>query len=124
MTHGKGRRGYTLVEDRKGSGRSSRKGSAMSKPTNSDFEIIEVSQVEFVKRGRKSAVSPALVEALRGLQVGKALAIKSHATDPTSADFAREKSRLASQIRTACREAGLPSYRILWSPQGIPQVVR
>lgn len=96
----------------------------MSKPTSSDFEIIEVSQVEFVKRGRKSTVSPALIEALRALPKGSALAIKSHKADPSAPNFANEKSRLASQIRTACREAGLEGFRILWSPQGVPQVVR
>ena len=52
------------------------------------------------------------------------MALNSLKVDPKATNFANEKARIASQIRTACREAKLTNYRILWSPQGVPQVVR
>ena len=51
------------------------------------------------------------------------MALKSLIVDPKATNFANEKARIASQIRTACREANLINFSILWSPQGVPQVV-
>jgi hypothetical protein len=101
-----------------------RKGNKMVTSNSDDFEIINADDISFVKRGRKASVNPALVEALKTLANGKAMALKSLKVDPKANNFANEKARIASQIRTACREANLTNFRILWSPQGIPQVVR
>ena len=90
----------------------------------SDFEIIEVTEVEYVRRGRKSNVDPKVVDALTKLPKGKAIALTTMKQDPKSPTYATDKARIASQIRTACRMANVEGYRILWSPQGVPQVVR
>ncbi len=100
------------------------KGNPMATSNNPDFEVVNSTEISFVKRGRKSKVNPQLVEALKSLAIGKAMAVKSLAVDPKSANFANEKARIASQIRTACREAKVTEFRILWSPEGVPQIVR
>lgn len=89
-----------------------------------DFLIIDANEISFVKRGRKAMADPKLIEALKAIPNGKALAIASMKLDPTSVDYKTEKARIASQIRTACAAANLKGFRILWSPQGVPQVVR
>jgi len=90
----------------------------------SDFEIVDASSVQFVKRGRKLVADENLVKALKALGVGKAMVIAKMKQDPKSSTFANDKARIASQIRTACKSAGLKDFRILWSPEGVPQVVR
>ena len=100
-----------------------RKGNTMNNPKKDDFEIINADDISFVKRGRKALVNAELVEALKTLQKGKAMALKSLIVDPKATNFANEKARIASQIRTACREANLINFSILWSPQGVPQVL-
>ena len=95
----------------------------MSKPEEG-FEFIEASEVSFVKRGRKATVDTGLVEALKSLKVGGAVAIRKMAQDPTNPDYAKEKARVSSQIRKACEIAGLAQFSVLWSPAGVPQVRR
>lgn len=90
----------------------------------SDFEIMDSGSAEFVRRGRKANIDPALVTALGKLPKGKAIALNSLQQNPKAPTFANDKARIASQIRTACKLAGIDSYRILWSPAGVPQVVR
>ena len=89
-----------------------------------DFEIVDASSVQFVKRGRKSIADPKLVNALKGLGKGKAMVITPLRQDPKSATYANDKARVASQIRTACKSANLSDFSIRWSPDGVPQVVR
>lgn len=90
----------------------------------SEYEFIKADEVTFVKRGRKSSASPELVKALGSLKVGSAMVVHSLATDPKSPDYAKAKARISSQIRSACKSAGLSDYEIRWSPTGVPQVVR
>lgn len=102
-----------------------RKGKNMAdKPGNDDFEIIDSGNIEFVKRGRKSNVDSALVERLKTLPVGKTLSVKRMALNPTDADYRKDKARISSQIRNACRAAGLATFDIRWSVDGVPQVMR
>jgi hypothetical protein len=89
----------------------------------SDFEIMDSGDAQFVRRGRKANIDPALVTALGKLTKGKAMALKSLAVDPKATTFANDKARIASQVRTACRLAGVTNFRILWSPTGVPQVI-
>lgn len=89
-----------------------------------DFDYIDVDTVQFVKRGRKASLDQKLVDALKAIPKGKAIALQSLKQDPKAATYATDKARIASSIRTACKAAGLTGYRILWSPQGVPQVVR
>ena len=96
----------------------------MPTPNEQGFEFIDASAVEYVRRGRKSKVDPKLVEVLGKLPKGKAISLTSMKQDPKSDTYKTDKARIASQIRTACQSAGLADFRILWSPQGIPQVVR
>ena len=90
----------------------------------SDFTVINASDVSFVKRGRKATVNDALVAAIAKLPVGKAMALTSMKLDPKASTYANDKARIASGIRTACRAANLTTYRIMWSPVGVPQIVR
>jgi hypothetical protein len=88
-----------------------------------EFEFVNADEISFVRRGRKSTADPRLIEALKGLPKGKALIISKMKTDPKAENYQNEKSRISSQIRTACRQANLHGFRILWSPDGIPQVI-
>lgn len=88
-----------------------------------EFEVVNANDIQFVKRGRKSNANPALIEALKGLQKGQALVVSNMKADPKSENYGTEKSRISSQIRTACRQANLTGFRILWTPNGVPQVV-
>lgn len=90
----------------------------------SDFEFIQASEVSFVKRGRKANIDQKMVDALKTLKKGGAVAIKSLRVNPTDDDFKKEKARISSQIRKACEMAGLDTFSIRWSPDGVPQVVR
>lgn len=96
----------------------------MATNKNDEAIYVDATAIEYVKRGRKANLDEALVQKLRGLPVGKALPIVSLQQNPNAADYATAKARVASSIRTACKAAGLTGYRILWSPQGVPQVVR
>lgn len=96
----------------------------MPSPTDGGFEFIDASAVEYVRRGRKSNVDPKLIEVLAKLPKGKAIALPSMKQDPTSDTYKTDKARISSQIRSACQSAGVANFRILWSPQGVPQVVR
>jgi hypothetical protein len=96
----------------------------MPTPNDEGFEFLDSSEVEYVRRGRKSNVNPKLVETLSKLPKGKSIAITSMKQDPKSPTYKTDKARIASQIRTACQSANLDTFRILWSPAGVPQVVR
>lgn len=89
-----------------------------------DFVYIDENEISFVKRGRKAKADPELIKMLSGIPNGKGLAITKMKLDPNAENYKTEKARIASQIRTACAAANLKSFRILWSPQGVPQVVR
>ena len=91
---------------------------------NGDDEYIEISAVEFVKRGRKPSLDEQLVQKLRNLPAGKALVLQSLKQDPALSTYANDKARIGSAIRTACKAAGLSAFSIKWTPQGVPQVVR
>lgn len=89
-----------------------------------EYEYIDADAVSYVRRGRKASVDAALVDALRKLPKGRAIALNSLRQDPASDKYAADKARTASAIRTACKAAGLDGFRILWTPTGVPQVVR
>lgn len=96
----------------------------MPSSPNDDFEIVDSKSVSFVRRGRKAVVDPVLVEKLSGLPVGKGLTIRKMALDVNSPTYAKDKSRISSRIRNACKQAGLATFEIRWSVDGIPSVVR
>ena len=98
----------------------------MSKPNENEFEFVDASAVEFVRRGRKSNVDQKVVEQLAKLPKGKALILSGMKQNPNADTYANDKSRISGQIRTACGLAGIAKseFRILWTPTGVPQVVR
>lgn len=96
----------------------------MADKGHDEFEIIDSSEASYVRRGRPSSINPALVDKLRTLPAGKTMAIRSLAQNPASPDYRKDKARIASQIRNACRAAGLGEFDIRWSVEGVPQVMR
>ena len=93
-------------------------------PKSEETEFLDASEIEFVRRGRKSNIDPDLVNLLARLPKGKAVALNSLRQDPTHPDYAGIKSRISAQVRSACKSAGLTDHSIRWSPSGVPQVVR
>jgi hypothetical protein len=87
------------------------------------YQIIDESALEFVQRGRKSNADPELVDALRKLTKGKALALPSEKVDMTSpAEVVKtEKARISANLRSAGKLAGV-KVAIRWSPIGVPQI--
>lgn len=90
---------------------------------NEDFEIVDSSSVSFARRGRPSAVNPLLIEKLKTLPVGKAMRVGSMRLDANASDYKTAKARVSAQIRTACKAAGLKSFDIRWTVEGVPLVV-
>jgi hypothetical protein len=90
--------------------------------TPEEFEVVDASKIEFVKRGRKAEADPKLIEALRGLGKGKTLAVKKMTLDPQADTYGKDKARISSQIRTACRLANLATFSITWDRNGTPYV--
>jgi hypothetical protein len=88
-----------------------------------DFEFIDENEIESVKRGRKSTVSPELVEAFRKVPTGKAVKITALAGDPSDAEaYKLHKASASATIRSAGTQAG-KKVKISWSSAGVPQVV-
>jgi hypothetical protein len=87
------------------------------------YQIIDESELEFVQRGRKSNADLELVDALRKLTKGKALALPSEKVDMTSAVevVKTEKARISANLRSAGKLAGV-KIAIRWSPSGVPQI--
>lgn len=86
-----------------------------------DFEFIDENEIESVKRGRKSTVPQALVEALSKMPTGKAVVVKDFALDPKDDEYKTQKATVSSTIRQAGKLAGV-EVAIAWSPNGVPQV--
>ena len=87
------------------------------------FEFIGEDALEFVSRGRKSTVPPALVEALRKLTPKQALKLSSFTVNTKSANAKTDKARYGAIIRSAAKQANV-TVTIMWSSAGVPQVVR
>lgn len=90
---------------------------------NFDFEIISEEEVEKSPRGRKSSVDPKLVAALGKLKKGQAVRIRQMQADATSTKYTTDKARISAQIRVAMRAAGHSDFSIVFTKDGIPQVV-
>ena len=87
------------------------------------YQIIDETALEFVQRGRKSNADPELVDALRKLTKGKALAIASQKVDMKAEALIvkTEKARISANLRSAGKLAGV-KVAIRWSPVGVPQI--
>jgi hypothetical protein len=97
-------------------------GSSSKKSEPSDFTIVNASEVAFIKRGRKSKLDDNLVQALRTLPKGKAIVLSGLRQNPNDAKYGNAKSRVSSNIRTACRAANMKSWQIKWAADGTPHI--
>ena len=86
-----------------------------------DFEFIDENDIESVKRGRKSQVPQELVDAIRKLTAGKALALRAFAGDPKDDGYKSYKASTSATIRSAAKLASV-KVTVSWSPNGVPQV--
>lgn len=93
-------------------------------PKDDDFEIVEASSVNFAKRGRKSTVDADLVGKLKGVKVGQTVLVRKMSLNPQSADYKTAKARVSSQLRIACASAGLDTFAIRWTLEGVPSIQR
>ena len=87
------------------------------------LEVINESEMEFVSRGRKSNVSPELVNAIKTMPKGKACKLTGMKVDIKKANAKTEKARISATIRQASKQAGTPVV-IRWSADGTPQVIK
>jgi hypothetical protein len=95
---------------------------AANKSNDWAFEEIDESEITAVRRGRKSNVDPAFVEALKGMTPGRAIRIPAQALDPKAPTYKTDKARVSASLRTAMRSAGHRSFTIVFSPEGVPQI--
>lgn len=91
----------------------------MSKSSDDhEFEIVNESELNFAKRGRKSQADPAIVSQIEKLTPGKVLAIKKLTVD------LKDKSRKATvsaQLRSCATVAGV-KVDIKFTIDGVPTV--
>jgi hypothetical protein len=86
------------------------------------FEVINESEMQFISRGRKSTVAPELVEQIKKLAKGKAIAVTSMKVTAKGNEAKTERARYGAQIRAAAKQAGR-KVTIRWSVAGVPQIV-
>lgn len=86
-----------------------------------NFEFIDEDDIQSVKRGRKSQVPQALVDALAKMPTGKAVVVRDLALDPKDEDYKTRKATVSATIRQAGKQASV-EVAIAWSPAGVPQV--
>lgn len=91
----------------------------MSKSSDDhEFEIVNESELNFAKRGRKSQADPAIVKMMAKLTAGQVLAIKKLTVDPK--DKSR-KATVSAQLRSCANEAGV-KVDIKFTVDGMPTV--
>lgn len=85
------------------------------------YEYIEESEVEVVKRGRKSQVPAEVVEAIRNIPAGMTVKLSEFALNPADEDYKNDKASISAMLRQAGKVAGM-EVGIRFTPTGIPQV--
>ena len=102
------------------------KGKEMPKEKDSElsFEIINESEMEFAKRGRKSNVNPEFIEQMKSLKVGQMYAIKEfQIIGETDKEIIKaKKSAISMKLRSALRQANRSEFQIKWTTNNIPCV--
>ena len=88
-----------------------------------EFEFIDEGSMEFTQRGRKSNVPPALVKAIKEMPKGKGARLSAFKVDVKSKTAKTDKARIGATIRAASKQANV-KVQSLWSPDGVPQIVR
>lgn len=101
-------------------------GKEMAKEKNSElsFEIIEESEMEFAKRGRKSNLNPEFIEQMKTLQIGNLYAIREfQIVGETDKEIIKAKKQAISmKLRSALRQANRQQFQIKWTTNLIPCV--
>lgn len=91
----------------------------MSKSSDDhEFEIVNESELEFAKRGRKSQADPAIVKAIAKLAPGQVLAVRKLKVDPK--DKSR-KATVSAQLRSSGLAAGV-KVDIKFTIDGVPTI--
>lgn len=92
-----------------------------------NFEFIEESEIESVKRGRKAVVIPEMVQFLAKAKVGQNVKLNGLALGETFATAEEKKTAKASvsaTIRNQAKIAGWNKVRIVWTIENIPVAKR
>lgn len=93
-----------------------------SKKNDFGFEIVDESELQFAKRGRKSNLDPSLIEAMK--EVGKDQRIAFRSLKVEGEEIKTEKSRISSQIRAAAKAANWDGVSIKWTVDNTPTALR
>lgn len=91
-----------------------------------DFEFIDETEIESVKRGRKAIVIAEMVEFLSKAKVGQSVKLSSFALDSAlDADSKKkEKATHSATIRAQAKLAGWAKVAIIWDVKGFPVAKR
>ena len=95
----------------------------MAKPdeTPDEFEIVNESDLNFAKRGRKSTFDPKVAQAIAKLPAGKVLTLPPHKVDLKAANHKTRKASVSAMIRSAAKSVGR-EVRIIFTTDGVPTV--
>lgn len=91
----------------------------MAKPNDDhDFEIVNESELQFAKRGRKSETDPALVARIAKLSLGQVLVVRNLKVDPKDKSG---KANVSAKLRASGKLAGVV-VDIKFTVDGTPTV--
>lgn len=90
------------------------------------FEIIDVSEMETVKRGRKAKINESLLKAMKNLPNGKVLVLTPFQVKVSSnADETKKaKAAVSATIRNHAKRAGWAKVSVSWKENGTPLAQR
>lgn len=88
-----------------------------------EFEIIPEDEIERTPRGRKSNADPKLVATLRQMKKGQAVRINTMRQDPKDPKYGTNKAKISAQIRSAMKLANHSEFSIIFTTDGVPQVL-
>lgn len=92
-----------------------------------EFEFIEESEIESVKRGRKAIVVPELVAFLTKAKVGQTVKVPTFALDSSLATAEEKKTAKAKNsatLRVQAKNAGWKKVAIIWDVNNTPFLKR
>lgn len=88
-----------------------------------NFEFIEESDIESVKRGRKAIVIPELVQFLAKAKVGQTVKVSMFALDNESVspeDKKNAKAKNSAILRSQAKASGWSKVAIIWDVNNVP----
>ena len=93
------------------------------KENKMEFEFIEESEIESVKRGRKAIVIPELVAFLSKAKVGQTVRVSMFALDNeivTLEDKKNAKAKNSAILRSQAKASGWAKVGIIWDINNVP----